>query len=165
MNTQRRRGPQAKRRKVKRPASTAPRERTAALPAVKTPNLPASKSSFLKGLPSLLTKSPTEMKASIRTVRQWSSQMRGTMAEMEQTLDTLTNLLGMYDRWNESSKTRSTLRAAAKTTGEKSSIPLSFMKTLNTVDFRQIISLLNSPLVQALLEMDESAASDENKEG
>ena len=102
------------------------------------------------------------MRSSINTVREWSSQMRGTMAELEQTLSTLTNLISMYERWVENNRKRATLREAKQESGTTiDRSPLSFIKSLNHIDFRQVISLLNSPLVQALLEMDETASSEE----
>ncbi|GEN33710.1 hypothetical protein [Aneurinibacillus danicus] len=171
MNSQKRRSPYTKRsrrtaasgkkRKKAAPVVAKKEAATAIVPVKNKTDLRAA-SAFMKNLPSILTKSPEEMRTSINTVREWSTQMRGTMAEMEQTLSTLTNLIGMYERWSKSSQKRAMLRAAEQgsgDTGERSA--LSFIKSLNNVDFRQIISLLNSPLVQALLEMDEIATSSE----
>ncbi len=171
MSSQKRRIPSAKgpkrpatasKKRKKTTPTTAKKETTNSILPLKNKMDIKAASSLMKNLPSLLSKSPDEMRTSINTVRQWSSQMRGTMAEMEQTLGTLTNLIGMYERWSTSSQKRAALRAAEQGNGatdEKSS--LSFIKSLNNIDFRQIISLLNSPLVQALLEMDEIASSAE----
>lgn len=178
MNRQKRRSPYAKGpkraatagKKVKKAATASAKKETAqAVPAKIAAKIPATSkadfkaaSSLMKSLPSLLTKSPDEMRTSINTVRDWSSQMRGTMAEMEQTLGTLTNLIGMYERFTESSRQRALVQAAEQgTPASADRSPLAFVKSLNNIDFRQIISLLNSPLVQALLEMDEIASSSE----
>lgn len=102
---------------------------------------------------------PNELRSSIGSVRDWSTQMRGTMIQMEQTLDTLTNLIGMYERWQTGGKGSKRFHMGG---GKEKDSSLSFVKMLNSIDFQQIISLLNSPLVQALLEFNDS---DENKEG
>lgn len=171
MSSQKRRKPNTKvpkrsptvSKKRKKPApSTVKKETATSIIPLKNKMDIQSASSLMKNLPSLLNKSPDEMRTSINTVREWSSQIRGTMAEMEQTLSTLTSLISMYERWSTSSQKRATLRAAKQgdeATGEK--LPFAFIKSLNNIDFRQIISLLNSPLVQALLEMDEIASSAE----
>jgi hypothetical protein len=170
MSTKKRRSPYAKRPKPTTPTSkkrkkavpVAAKKETGAIVPVKNKAEERAASSFMKYLPSLLTKSPDEMRTSINTVREWSSQVRGTMSQMEQTLSTLTSLIGMYERWTENSQKRATVRAAEQ--GGANAVersPFSFIKSLNTIDFRQIISLLNSPLVQALLEMDEIASSSE----
>jgi hypothetical protein len=170
MNSQKRRNPYTKRKtrtigtaskKQKKPAASESKKETALVPVKSQADIRAA-SSLLKKLPSMLNKSPDEMRTSINTVREWSSQMRGTMAQLEQTLSTLNNLIGMYERWSEKSHHRTAVRAAesgGQATQDKS--PLAFVRSLNNIDFRQILSLLNSPLVQALLEMDEIATSEE----
>ncbi|WCK56070.1 hypothetical protein PP175_09235 [Aneurinibacillus sp. Ricciae_BoGa-3] len=121
---------------------------------------------WMKNFPAILSKSPKEMRASLKTVRDWSSQMRGTMSQMENTLDTLHNLIGMYERW--------TARQAANTTevqrtagGKTEKVPLSLIKTFNSIDFRQIINVLNSPLLQAFMELNGGGDDEEGerKEG
>ncbi|MBN6188586.1 hypothetical protein JQN58_17170 [Aneurinibacillus sp. BA2021] len=171
MNSQKRRSPYVKgpkraaaagkKTKKSAPASVK-KEAVQAVPAKVPAKTPAKNiadfkaaSSLVKNIPSLLTKSPDEMRTSINNVREWSSQMRGTMAEMEQTLGTLTSLIGMYERFANNRQRAGAQEAQAD--GDRS--PLAFLKSLNNIDFRQILSLLNSPLVQALLEMNEITSS------
>lgn len=106
----------------------------------------------------LFKTNPKELRSSIHSVREWSSQMRGTMIQMEQTLDTLTNLIGMYERWQGGGKSKRLPGGGAKV--KEKDDGLSFAKMLNTIDFQQIITILNSPLLQALMEFNDS--SDDN---
>jgi hypothetical protein len=120
---------------------------------------------WMKNFPALLSRSPKEMRASLKTVRDWSSQMRGTMNQMENTLDTLHNLIGMYERWTASQAAKTA--AVQKTGGERTEkVPLSLIKTFNNIDFRQIINVLNSPLIQAFMELNGGDDDEEErKEG
>lgn len=119
--------------------------------------VPDDSTALKKNIGDLIFKAnPKELRSSINSIRGWSSQMRGTMVQMEQTMDTLTNLIGMYERWQGNGKGK---RLTESGTLDKSD--LSFMKMVQSIDFQQILTILNSPLLQALMELNDS--EDEEK--
>ncbi|WP_027417478.1 hypothetical protein [Aneurinibacillus terranovensis] len=171
MNARRTRNPYGARTKPKsktgKTGRTTQTPSSKKIPVVQQPQLlelkeekPAKKDAaampdWLKNLPQLWTKSPKEIRKSIVNVQEWSSQMRSTMAEMETTLNTLNNMFGMYERWSAN-------QAKNKTSGDKT--PLSLSKMLNSIDFRQILTVLNSPLVQAFMELSGEQAGEHSEE-
>lgn len=155
-------GPAGRRKPKRKPAAAQTRNEpkaTELVPAATPEPARTTPSALMKNLPDLLPKSPDEMRVSINNVREWSSQMRSTMLQVEQTLGTLHGLVGMYERWNSGNEARQAAQIASGQPVDRS--PLSFVRSLRNVDFSQILSLLNSPLVQALLELDDLTAEEE----
>lgn len=155
-------GPAGRRKPKRKPKTVQARKETresAPVPAA-TPVPPRIvPSALMKNLPDLLPKSPSEMRSSINNVREWSSQMRTTMLQVEQTLSTLHGLVSMYERWNAGNEARQAARIASGESIDRT--PISFIRSLRNVDFSQMFALLNSPLVQALLELDDLTADEE----
>jgi len=123
-----------------------------------TPEIIPDTKSLKKNIGDLIfITNPKELRNSIHSIREWSAQMRGTMIQMEQTMDTLTNLIGMYERWQGSRKTKTlTANGVLDKNGQ------SFLKMLKSIDFQQILNILNSPLLQALLELNDEEQEEEN---
>ena len=124
--------------------------------STQTPEIISDSKALKKNIGDLIFKAnPKELRTSIHSIRDWSSSMRGTMIQMEQTMDTLTNLIGMYERWQGNGKGK---RLSTNGTLDKNG--QSFMKMIQSIDFQQIITILNSPLLQALMELNDSDDED-----
>jgi hypothetical protein len=135
-------------------AATGPKREKKSTP---TPEIIPDSKAVKKNIGDIIFKAnPTELRNSIHSIRDWSSQMRGTMVQMEQTMDTLTNLIGMYERWQGNGKGK---RLLANNSLDKNG--LSFMKMIQSIDFQQILTILNSPLLQALMELNDSEDEDQ----
>ncbi|RKD25690.1 hypothetical protein BEP19_01750 [Ammoniphilus oxalaticus] len=81
---------------------------------------------------------PSQTKHSLLTIRNQMRGFREQLEQMEKTMDTLFHVMDAIEKLNSPSKS--------------SGNPSNLLKSFQNIDFKQVMNLLQSPLVQALVE-------------